>query len=91
MGQAAGMPRTNTIAVTGLVLCILGSCCSPLSLVGLVLCVIGLTQIQKAPQLYTTGKIIPIVGIVVAIVDIILVGIAIYSGAFSEALRNFPR
>jgi hypothetical protein len=48
-------------------------------------------QIQKAPQLYTTGKVIPIVGIVVAIVDIVLVGVAIYIGAFSEALRNFPR
>src|SRR3954471_10483372 len=33
--------RTNTAAVAGLVFCIVGTCCSPLSIVGLILCVVG--------------------------------------------------
>jgi hypothetical protein len=89
--QIPGAPRTNTMAVTGLVLCVLGTCCSPLTIVGLVLCVIGLTQIQREPHLYTTTKIVPIIGIVVALIDIVLVGIAFSTGAFNQILRNLPR
>src|SRR5688500_2524938 len=51
--------RTNTAAVSGLVLCIIGTCCTPLTIVGLILSVIGLIQIQKTPQLYTTSKVVP--------------------------------
>ena len=89
----SGFPgaTTNTAAVTGLVLCIVGTCCSPLSIVGVVLCVVGLIQIQNTPQRYTTNKIIPIVGIVIALLDFVLWGIAIASGAFHHVLRNFGR
>jgi hypothetical protein len=83
--------QTNVLAVTGLILCIVGTCCSPLSLVGLVLCVIGLSQIQKNPHLYTTGKIVPIIGIIVALLDIVLLGVFLASGRLSDILRNFPR
>jgi len=83
--------RTNTAAVSGLVLCIVGTCCSPLSVIGLILCVVGLLQIQRSPQEYTTTKVIPIVGIVIALIDLILIAIAIASGALGQILRNFPR
>ncbi|HTG44047.1 MAG TPA: hypothetical protein VK633_05895 [Verrucomicrobiae bacterium] len=83
--------RTNTASVAGLVLCVLGTCCSPLSIVGLILCVVGLIQIQKSPQEYSTGKVIPIIGIIVAILDMVFIAVAISSGAFHELLKNFPR
>ncbi len=92
--HASGMfpgARTNTAAVWGLVLSIIGTCCSPLSIVGLALCVIGLVQIQNNPQQYTTSKVVPIVGIVIALLDLVFVGIAIASGAVQHILRNFPR
>ncbi len=90
---AATLPgaQTNTLAVTGLILCIVGTCCSPLTLVGLILCVIGLSQIQKNPQLYTTTKVVPIIGIVIALVYMIAAAIAISSGALNHIMRNFPR
>jgi len=89
---AGGYPgaRANTAAISGLVLCIVGTCCSPLSIIGLVLCVVGLVQIQKSPQEYTTSNVIPIVGIVIALIDFVLIGIAISSGAIHEILKNFP-
>lgn len=88
----AGFPgvRTNTAAVSGLVLCILGTCCSPLSIIGLILCVVGLIQIQNTPQQYTTTKVVPIIGIIIALLDFVFVGIAIASGAVEHVLRNFP-
>lgn len=89
--QAALGAKTNTMAVSGLVLCLLGVCCSPLALVGLVLSVIGLLQIQKTPQLYTTTKVIPIIGIAVGLLDLVFIIITIASGAFGQILKNFPR
>ena len=92
-GSPAPYPgaRTNTAAVSGLVLCILGTCCSPLTIIGLILCVIGLIQIQKTPEQYTTTKIIPIAGIVIALIAFVLMAIFIATGAMSEIIRNFPR
>jgi hypothetical protein len=90
-GQPYAGAKTNTLAVTGLVLSVLGTCCSPLSLVGLILSVIGLSQIQKNPELYTTGKVVPIIGIIVALLDIILIAVAFSSGAFDQIMRNLPR
>ena len=83
--------RTNTAAVSGLVLTIVGTCCSPLMIVGLILCVVGLIQIQRTPQQYTTTKIIPIIGIIIAIVNMVLIAIAISSGMLEEIIRNLPR
>lgn len=93
MGQPPYAPgaRTNSAAVSGLVLCIIGTCCSPLTIIGLILCVVGLVQIQRAPQQYTTTKAIPIAGIVIAIIDMIFIAIAISSGALEQVLKNFPR
>jgi hypothetical protein len=92
-GGASPYPgaRTNTAAVSGLVLCILGTCCSPLSIIGLILCVVGLIQIQNAPHQYTTTKVVPIIGIVIALLDFVFIGIAIASGALEHILRNFTR
>jgi len=89
--MAYGGARTNTAAVSGLVLCIVGTCCSPLMIIGLILCVVGLIQIQRAPQQYTTTKIIPIAGIVISIIDMIFIAIAISSGALEQIIRNIQR
>jgi hypothetical protein len=59
--------------------------------VGLVLCIIGLIQMQNSPQLYTTNKMIPLIGIVIALLDFLFLGIAIASGAFHQVFRNFGR
>jgi hypothetical protein len=83
--------RTNTAAVSGLVLTILGTCCSPLVIIGMILCVVGLIQIQRAPQEYTTTKIIPIVGLIIGVLDMIFITIAISSGALDQIIRNLPR
>jgi hypothetical protein len=90
---SAGVPgaRTNTAAVSGLVLCIIGTCCSPLTIIGLILCIVGLLQIQRTPLQYTTSKAIPIAGIVIAIIDMIFIAIAISSGALEQIIKNFPR
>ena len=90
-GSAAMGARGNSAAISGLVLCIIGTCCSPLTLIGLILCIVGLVQIQRNPQLYTTTKVIPIAGIVIAIIDMVFIGIAIASGALDQIIRNFPR
>lgn len=83
--------RTNNLAVAGLVLSVLGLCCLPFSIVGLILCIAGLVQIQRNPRAYTTTQVIPIIGIVLSLLDIVLVAIAISSGALDEIMRNFPR
>lgn len=85
------MPRTNSVAVAGLVLSVLGLCCLPFSLVGLVLSIIGLVQIQRNPRAYSTTQIVPVIGIILSLVDIVLVVVAVSSGAFDEMIRNFPR
>jgi hypothetical protein len=92
-GMPSAFPgaRTNTAAVAGLVFCIVGTCCSPLSIVGLILCVVGLIQIQNSPQQYTTTKVIPIAGIVIALLDLVFWGIALASGALHQVFRSFTR
>jgi hypothetical protein len=82
--------KSNTLSIVGLILTVI-LCCPPLPLVGLVLCTIGLSQIQKAPQLYTTSKIVPIIGIVIGILSIVLNIIAFTSGSVDEFMRNMPR
>ena len=91
VGQAYMGAKSNNIAVAGLVLCVLGLCCSPLSLVGLILSIFGYLQIQKAPQAYTTSKMVPLIGIVLGVIAIILNAVLLSSGAFSEMMRNLPR
>jgi hypothetical protein len=90
-GQAYMGARSNNIAVSGLVLSVLGLCCSPLSLVGLVLSIIGFVQINKAPQEYSTSKVIPIIGIVLGLLALILNVILVTSGAFEEIMKDMQR
>lgn len=82
--------QANTAAVSGLILCIVGTCCSPLLIIGLVLCVVGLLQIQKSPQQYTTSTVIPIAGIAIGLLDMIFIGIAVASGALEHIVKSFP-
>ncbi len=85
----AGM-QSNTLAIVGLVMSLV-YCCLPLPIIGLVLSVIGLNQINKNPQMYSTPKIVPILGIVFGTIFIILMVISFATGAFAEALKNFQR
>lgn len=90
-GQAYMGAKNNNIAISGLVLSVLGLCCSPLSLVGLVLSIVGFVQINKNPQAFTTSKIVPIIGIILGLLAIILNIVVISTGAFEEVLRNMQR
>ena len=85
---AVPLQRQNNVAVAGLVLSVLGMCCSPFSLAGLVLSVIGLIQIQKNPREYSTSIAIPIAGIVLAVLAFALALVALSSEAVQEMFRN---
>ena len=89
--QAYTAVRSNNVAIAGLVCAVIGLCCSPLSLVGLVLSIVGFLQIQKAPQTYSTPKVVPIIGIVLGLLALVLNVIFFASGAFGEMMRNMPR
>jgi hypothetical protein len=89
-GQTMLAARSNTLSIVGLILSVI-LCCPPLSLTGLVLCTIGLSQIQKNPEAYTTSKIVPIIGIVIGILDLILNIVFFASGSYQEVLRSMPR
>ena len=90
-GQAYGGVRSNNIAIGGLVCAVIGLCCSPLSLVGLVLSIIGFLQIQKEPHVYSTSKVVPIIGIVLGLLALIFNVIFFATGGFAEMMRNMPR
>jgi hypothetical protein len=83
--------ETNKMAVAGLVLSVLGLCCSPLALIGLILSVVGLVQISQSPQTYSTTKVVPILGIVIGCLAVIGAIFVLSSGAFSEMMKNMPR
>ena len=89
-GVYAG-PKGNNIAIAGLVLSILGICCVPFALIGLVLSIVGFVQINNAPQQYSTPKIVPILGILFALLWIGLNLVLFATGAFDQMMRNMPR
>ena len=73
-----GPPRTNAMAITGLIMGIVavtvGCCCCygmPFNLLGIVFSAIGLSQIKSDPQ-HQQGKGIAIAGIVLSLLSIIL-------------------
>jgi hypothetical protein len=89
--QAYMGARTNNFAVAGLVLGVLGLCCSPVALVGVVLSVVGLIQISQNPQTYSTPKVVPILGIVIGCLAVVGAIYVLSTGAFSEIMKNMPR
>lgn len=90
-GYTAQPQRTNTVAVAGLVLSILGLCCLPFSLLGLVLSVVGLIQLRQSPGAYSTNIAIPIAGIVLGVLSLVFTIIAYSTGAFQEMIRQLQR
>lgn len=85
---ASQTQKTNTTAVAGLVLSILGLCCLPFSILGVVLCIAGLLQMRKNPLTYSTNIAIPIAGIVIGVFSIGLTIVAYSTGAFEEMLKR---
>jgi hypothetical protein len=88
--------KSNWLGVSSLILGIVSifpCCCScPLiGVVGIVLGIIGLIQINKEPQVYTTSRNIPIIGIVLCVIAIIL-AISMYrSPLFEKQFRKFQQ
>lgn len=83
--------RSNNVAIAGLVMSVLGLCCSPLAIAGLVCSVIGFMQISKNPLEFSTSKVVPIIGMIVG--GIALLGTIIFfaTGGMAEIMRNMPR
>jgi len=92
--------KTNSFAVTGLVLGILsitgGLCCYglPFNILGLVFSIIGLTQIQNHPETYD-GKGMAIAGLVLSLLGLLvmfgLIGLVALGSHFDEPIRHFHR
>ena len=92
--------RTNSFAVTGLVLGILsitgGLCCYglPFNILGVIFSIIGLTQIHNHPETYD-GKGMAIAGLVLSVLGILimlgLISLVALSSSFSEPMHRFRR
>jgi len=91
--SASVQPKSNSMAITGLVFSILGLvCCHGIGpLLGLIFSCIGLSQINQNPQQYTTGKGLPIAGIVLSVLGFAFLAILFFTGAFAAVFKNFPR
>lgn len=89
--------RTNSMALTGLILSLisitLGMCCCygfPFNVLGLIFSIIGLNQIRQSPEIYD-GHGIAIAGLVISILSIAAaVGITLLAGSLS-VLDGMPR
>ena len=88
-------PKTNAMAVTGLILGIVsvtfGLCCCygiPFNVLGIVFSLIGLAQIRKNPEM-ETGKGLAIAGLILSGLSIVLVGILIAIGVAGSAWEIF--
>ena len=96
----ASAPRTNSLAITGLVLGIIsitiGLCCYglPFNIVGAICSAIGLTQIRKDPQ-RERGEGIAIAGLILSALSLVLAVVlfVIYlsfgSSGFLHRMRRF--
>lgn len=92
--------KTNSFAVTGLVLGILsitgGLCCYglPFNILGVVFSIIGLTQIHNQPEAYD-GKGMAIAGLVLSLLGLLvmlgLISLVALSHAGGEPLHRFRR
>jgi hypothetical protein len=88
-------PRTNAMALTGLILGIVaitfGLCCCygiPFNILGIVFSLVGLAQIKKNPDL-ETGKGLAITGLILSILSIVLVAILVMIGFAVNATEIF--
>lgn len=90
-GQAYIGARSNNVAIAGLVLSVLGLCCSPLAIGGLVCSVIGFMQINKSPQEYSTSKVVPIIGIILGGLAVLGTILFLATGGMAEVMRNMQR
>jgi hypothetical protein len=92
--------KTNSFAVTGLVLGILsitgGLCCYglPFNILGVIFSIIGLTQIHNHPETYE-GKGMAIAGLVLSLLGILvmlgLISFVALSSSWNEPMHHFRR
>jgi hypothetical protein len=86
--------RSNGMAVTGLVLSVLGlmPCCPFLGIISIIFSAIGLSQIQKNPQAYTTTKIVPILGLILGMFGVLeTLGILLFGDTFERIWREIQQ
>jgi hypothetical protein len=83
--------KANGMAVTGLVLGILGLCCPFISLLSIIFSAIGLSQIQKDPRAYSTTKIVPILGLILGLLGVLAMVVYMMFGNPAELLREIQR
>ena len=98
--SGAGVPRTNPMAVTGLVMGIvatIGLCCCygfPFNLLGIVFSLIGISQI-KADPLNQQGRGLAIAGLVLSLLSlmlgVVMLVIGLSLGIFGEMMKEFNR
>ena len=96
LSQAGGYtPRTNAMALTGLILGIVsmtfGLCCCwgiPFNVLGIIFSLVGLAQIRKKPEL-ETGKGLAITGLILSSLSIVLVAMLITMGVAGNAWEIF--
>src|SRR5205814_3208644 len=96
---APGLPRTNPMAIAGLIMGILtfvlGCCCYglPFNLLGIIFSSIALSQIQKNPEL-EKGKGLAVAGLVLSIggtvISILLVVLGLAMN-YDEIMRQIKR
>lgn len=88
-----GMAKSNGMAVTGLIFGILSLfCCGVVgAILGLIFSFIGLSQITQNPQNYTTGKGVPIAGIVLSLVGLAVFVVLLMTGSLAHLLKVFRK
>lgn len=92
MAMGGPAPKSNGVALTGLILSILGllQCCTPLfAILGLIFSLIGFYQIRGEPGRYT-GSGLATAGIVTSVAGLVIFGVLLFTGILGDLARSLP-